>query len=1666
MARTYTSNIFSDTYRDDYSDSDNYHRILFNATRGVQARELTQMQTIIQKEISRMGNNLYVEGAAINPGGVTCNARYEFIKLNTTSNTLPADTSTLLDTEFTGQTSGVKMKVIEVVEVSGSDPDTLYVYYTDTSSGTSGTDPIKMSAAEDMSNGAVTLTVQTTNTVGNPAVGQGVRVSVAKGDFYVQERFVFASAQSLIVDKYSNDFTGNVGYKVTETIITADDNAALYDNTGPTPDTSAPGADRYQIRLTITDQANVDSDENFVFVAKIKLGKISTVVKAENDYNRINDLLAKRTREESGNYIVKPVKLKFDANDSDATKLDMDISPGLIYIDGYRVEKNEPSSITVSRPRTTEEVENEVVAASFGNYVLVADSADNAGLPNIQQFQLVNLYPAPKAGGTAIGTAYARAMEEDGAEFKLYLMDIDMNTGSNFRSTKSIGTGTSDVLHTYLENSQAVLYEPDKTLLFSLPKTRPFSISDISLTVQRRFGSVSTDAAGAATINLTAPGETFANTTDWIIANADSDIHSGFAFSGSGTTAATLSAGPPSSSNLEIFTYVNKSQGVSRTKTLKNGGITIATGDWIDSAGVTYALLDATDIYSFDAITKTDSDGNDVVSRFRTDTGQRDNFYDLGRVLLRSGQITPNYDVHVQYQYFKHGTSGDFFSVSSYSGQVDYENIPSYKTANGTVLNLRSVLDFRPVKDVTSRDFTGVNAVVNELPANTNLITADVTYYQGRKDILTLNAAGELKVIAGAAGIDPQLPNVPETSLPLYNVSYNPYVVSVSDLDIENYEYRHYTMASIGKLEDRIVRVEEATTLSLLELNTNTFKVLDSAGLDRTKSGFFVDNFVDHTFSDISDSDYRASIDPQARHLRPAFVENNIGLVYDSDLSTNTIKKGDNVYAKYTLTDLIDQDIATTTENVNPFATILHQGPITLSPQSDEWRETRYEIPRVIDNSGEVVALAANQERLFNNNEWNWSGVEVGDNTTIQNTERNTIVSRETVSEITGDRLLESTLIPFIRSRKVYFEASGLRPNTEVFAFFDGEDVASWVRAESFTQISDDPTEYGNLYDNATTHPETNSTLTTDANGTVEGSFFIPNTDAIRFRTGERIFKLLDVTADNEDGSTSLGKGLYVAKGILDTRQQDIRTTRQGKNKGGFFGLIDPLAQSFFVEENAGLYVTRVDLYFSSKAVSQPVAIQIRTMENGVPTSTIVPGTTVVKNPSAINISADATSATNFTLIEPIYLMGGREYAICVLADTTEYNVFTARMGDFVLGSTEKRVTKQPFAGVLFKSANNRTWSAYQTEDLMFKLKRAVFSTDAASVVMENAGVPRKLLGVNPFLVENGSATVRVTQAHPGMIAGDTVNITGVDSAVGGISISSLEGARTVVTVDDTGFTFAADSAATDSDLSGGSAIISSQGFPMDIVYPSIQTLVPENTSISAEGKFMTGKSLAGGETAYTKDVAYTSIRLNKNNIFSSPRLLADSANELANLGSNVTSATIKIDFATTSDFVSPMIDMQRASLTAISNAIDFQDSASGNGVNVPIKFVNETNPDGGSHASKHLTKVITLEEGAVGLKVLLGANVPSTAAFDVYYRTASAGDTNILDNNWVNATRENNPPQDNNPATFRDYEYLIGGKSGSLDEFIKFQLKLIMKSTNTAKVPVFKDLRVIALSV
>lgn len=1753
MASTVTQNLFATTYKDDYRDSDNYHRILFNSGRALQARELTQLQTIIQSEIGRLGRNLFKEGASVNPGGPTINAQYEFVKLNTSVNTLPG--TSIVGNIFTGQTSGLRAEVIEVVPAEGADPATLYVKNL---GGVSGgiTTALRFTPGENITNGTNTLTVQTTNTTQNPAVGTGVRFSCGAGDFFTRGHFVFTEAQSIIISKYSPIYNGVVGFRVTEDVVNVADNVNLYDNQGATPNTTAPGADRYRIRLTLVDENDIDSDEVFIYFAKITNSIIVDSVKGTDEYNKINELIAKRTKEESGDYIVRPFILKFD-EDSDTAFLQADISPGLAYVNGYRAEVPSPTKIRLSKPRTVVGFNNQAVAANYGNYVVASTIR---GTPLINTLERWNLRNATGYGGSTIGTARVRAVEEDGANYKFYLMDVTMSGTNNFESVRSIGVSVTTYADLVLENSIAVLKDAaNNDLLFPLPQQRPQNLTDISLQVQRRF--TTTNATGTATLgpgNL-GVGETWTDTNSWVVTVDSSGVNlsSTVSVTGSGSTTATISGIPVGNgATIEVLAYIDKSAGTVATKTITETTRTATVES--DGSGNKYFDLRKADVYDILRVRDSDSNGADLSNYFRFDNGQRDNFYDTGKLRLKSTFSAPTGNVFARFRFFTQG-AGDFFAATSYDSAttgLSYGEIPSHTLADGTVVSLRDYLDFRPRIGDRGTTFDSATASIRPLPKNTNIIRADVNYYLPRYDKLIVNEAGNLTFIQGVPSFTPTYPETPTNTLELYKIRLNANTINDSDMGITALEHKRYTMADIGKLEKRVDRLEEYTTLSLLELETSTWAVVDSNGIPRTKAGFLADGFADHFFSDTFSPEYRASVDPKAKVVRPAVVANNVRLKYDSALSLNVILKGDNVYVNYIDSAYITQPFVSGTENINPFHVVTNQGLIELSPASDEWKETTYVAPRVI-NGG--TRLDSRQALLFNEWQWQWQGLAAADNdlagaalasttrsTSSTSTSGNTttttvrttntvdrVVADETIREVVGDRIVDIALIPFMRSRNVYFKAYGLKPFQRYYPFFDNVSVSAWVREEPFTRFANTTQDYGNRYSNATGHPNGSTILETDSNGSIEGSFFIPSTPSIRFRTGARELKFLNANSPDEANSTAVARGFYVAEGVLETRQRDIVSTRVITVRGdtststtssstttnpttnpgtgdpttttpGGGGVVnpgtgnpttatpggttrrprrrrkryDPLAQTFFVDREEGVFITKVAVYFKTKPTGaqnpSPVALEIRPVENGYPSSSVVlPGATVVLTPNQVTLAAVQTqdgvlaAPTFFEFEEPIYLSGFTEYCIVLLTDTVDYNVYVAQTEAFILGSDERRIGQQPSLGSLFKSQNATTWEPDQTKDLTFQLYRAVFSTSPAYAILENTDVPLQLLANNPIQVDSGSRWATVFHPNHGFDSGDTVKIYGLDSSTtyAGIRGTSILGANTVSFPDATGFQIYIDSAATSSQFIGGGSVLANRNIMYDIINPHIDILTVPSTNVSVESKLTTGRSLAGTETRFIKDTNYSTISLKQDNLASNPLVVAHPDVEAAAPMSGARSATIKINMATASSNVSPVVDMQRSSLILINNLIDKQDSdRSLAGFNTPLVFVNETDATDGSHVAKHVTVPVALAENASGLQVVVSANRPADADFLVYYRTATTGE-NIRQKTWTYVAQEVPIPSDDNPLVFREYRYLIGGRNGSLTPFTQYQLKVVFRSTNSSKVPTLTDLRVIALA-
>tara|TARA_B100000683_G_scaffold79817_1_gene78725 strand:- start:3330 stop:7067 length:3738 start_codon:yes stop_codon:yes gene_type:complete len=1162
MATTLTSNTFSSTYKDDFRDSDNYHKILFNTGVALQARELTQIQTILQTQIQRFGDNIFKEGAVVKPGGANLQAKYEFIKLNPSTDV--TNNSTWIGAVFNETGTNLQVKVLEYIAADGSkisplngglsDPGTVYVQYVNT--GTSGgANTIRVTAGGTLTGTGTalgqTLNVQTTNTIGvNPAVGVGILGTLKSGVYYARGNFVFTQDQSKVISKYTDQLDDVLGYKAVEDIVTVTDDTGLFDNQGAVPNTSAPGADRYRIKLTLALESETVASDNFVPVAKIVEGVIFSANDTIDAFNIPNEIIAKRIAENSGDYIVKPYTANFEL-DSENTHILLKVSDGVAVVDGFRAARNFPTTIRLRKPINTKLIDNDVVGVNYGNYVIVNPALDSSGnTPNITTLEKLNLKDsAVFASGTTIGTARVKAVTEDGSKYRFHMFDVKMNSGQAFRDVQSIGTSATNYFKPEREGTppKTILKETDKnTSVFALSKPRPAAISSISMTVQRRHQLTATGGSVSLPTLSGASNETYDNTGDWIVSSVDSDIiTSGLTISDGGSTSASISGLPASTGVYEVLAYVRKGSATIKNKTLTTRTISVA-------GSLSQIKLGKPDIFDVTAHVKHDDSNVSFLNRYRLDNGQRDNHYDVGALNLIAGQTAPADSSTITFRYFEH-TAGDFFSAQSYSDPVTYDKIPSFRRNTGDVIRLFNALDFRSVKSGVDSEFSSSGASVQELPQPGTSVEADITYHLADSGKLVIDKQGIIRFVRGTSAFSPAFPNRPDETLGLYDIRLNANTLNDSDTFMRKIEHKRFTMKDIGVLENRVSKLEEFASLSALEIDTRHFQVLDSAGNDRTKAGFVVDNFTDHTRSATFLPDYRASIDPIDKCLRPAFVDQNVKLIYDQAASNTanggvakTVIKGDNIYIAHDSAAYISQTLASKSIGVNPFSVVIYDGVITLSPASDEWRDTNRRPDKIISGGTRL-----NTANAFNwgNWGWNWAGIPVenlniGSRTGQIGNAVNRVVSEETVLDLVEDRVLQVALLHFMRARKVYFKCEGMRPNTRVFPFLDGVNISDFAREETFQFYGQKDEDFGNTLKNITTHPDGSGVLQTDANGAVEGTVIIPNNATTKFRVGTKEFKILDISVDNEKDAACIARAPYTAKGWLDTKEATYTSTR------------------------------------------------------------------------------------------------------------------------------------------------------------------------------------------------------------------------------------------------------------------------------------------------------------------------------------------------------------------------------------------------------------------------------------------------------------------------------------------------------------------------------------------
>ena len=290
-----------DPYYDDFDGTKNFHRILFKPGVAVQARELTQAQTILQNQITSFADNIFKQNSPVTGGQVTTNFDVQYIKVQSTYEGISIDIEQFQDKLIRNATGTVVARVLTTAVATGTagegDPLTLIVSY---KTGTRFTDNDIIYDADS------NITCQA---MPSDATGSSSIVSISQGVFYVLGNFVQVVPQTVILDKYGNIPSKRVGLEISETIFDYANDNSLLDPAVGASNYQAPGADRYVISLQLSSRPLYFGDDSlFIELVRVEEGSVYKMVDG-SVYATIDDYFAKRDYETNGDYVINDFKL-------------------------------------------------------------------------------------------------------------------------------------------------------------------------------------------------------------------------------------------------------------------------------------------------------------------------------------------------------------------------------------------------------------------------------------------------------------------------------------------------------------------------------------------------------------------------------------------------------------------------------------------------------------------------------------------------------------------------------------------------------------------------------------------------------------------------------------------------------------------------------------------------------------------------------------------------------------------------------------------------------------------------------------------------------------------------------------------------------------------------------------------------------------------------------------------------------------------------------------------------------------------------------------------------------------------------------------------------------------------------------------------------------------
>lgn len=746
------TNLNREPYFDDYSEDKGFYRILYRPGYAVQVRELNQMQTILQEQISRFGSYVFKNNSLVSGGA---------FHINNSANYVKVDFDNVLEEAYEGMTLAASNGVTATI-ITGyveNDESAFMVRYTSAADDDSS---VKLFSPDEVlsivETGEVARVLESSTT----PMGQGSIFKIDEGVIFASDTFVSFPSSKIVVSGFDTNPTADVGFFVFENIITEDEDGTLFDNANGTFNFAAPGAHRlqYTLGLTVKDIDPDDDDDRFVQLYRIENGEVA--LKYERpQLDELLDELASRTFDESGHYTVDPFSvivkehLKSSNNNGvfgqnqggDAEKLVADVSPGRAFVKGFEIDKLIGTKIELDKAIETEFLDNQAFTVNVGNFVRVNEVAgswcvecSNISIRDTTAAAVTNgTYSSTAAPGNEIGTAKFYSIKHEAGnqgdadtEYLIYLFDIRMNAGFSFESdAASLYLDSSSSSNSFADllgesDGDSTIYDREVfPQVYRLPQSNVQTIRDeigsidTSYEFRKRF-NVNFNGNTSVTVSLTEPNEVFPygasstlSTTELdqiIIVEDTGEIHPATAAFTSSATSMTVTT-DTNLNNATVITRARNTQGrEARKDLLRNRVVKIDCGTHPNGTAGPFSLGVA-DVFRIDGIfvgSDYDLSNPDRLDRFVFSDGQRDTHYEHATITPKSGFLSSSDKIFVVFDFFEHDYSEGrgYFSVDSYpvddSDLEDPNTIRTWEIPTYNGIELRDAIDTRKKKAATA----------------------------------------------------------------------------------------------------------------------------------------------------------------------------------------------------------------------------------------------------------------------------------------------------------------------------------------------------------------------------------------------------------------------------------------------------------------------------------------------------------------------------------------------------------------------------------------------------------------------------------------------------------------------------------------------------------------------------------------------------------------------------------------------------------------------------------------------------------------------------------------------------------------------------------------------------------------------------------------------------